>query len=97
MMSYERIESWDDFDPWLSRIERFSERQLHSIADEIRFEWYGERSALQCLLDCLLERRNMVRKLIEDFRTSSRNPFPNWTMERLAPCSTEASREAVPV
>jgi len=32
---YERIESWDDFDPWLSRIERFSERQLHSIADEI--------------------------------------------------------------
>jgi hypothetical protein len=92
---YERIESWEDFDQWLSRIERFSARQLHSIADEIPCEWYGERAELQRLLDCLLERRRKVRQLIEDFRTSSRNPLPNWAMERPAPCSTEASREPV--
>src|SRR5664280_3733751 len=90
---YERIESWDDFDPWLSRIERFSERQLHSIADEIPCEWYGERAELRRLLDCLLDRRSMVRQLIEDFRTSSRNPFPNWTAGRPALRATEVSME----
>jgi len=76
---YERIESWDDFDPWLSRIETFSARHLQGIADEIPFEWHGEHDELHRLLDCLLERRSKVRQLIEDFRTSSRNPFPNWT------------------
>ena len=87
---YGRIESWDDFDPWLSRIERFSERQLHSVADGIPCEWYGERAELRRLLDCLLDRRSMVRQLIEGFRTSSRNPFPNWTMEKSTPYATEA-------
>ena len=74
---YERIESWDDFAPWLQRIEMFPEQQLWSIADEIPCEWYGERDELQRLLERLLERRSIVRQLIEDFRTSSRNPFPN--------------------
>jgi len=76
---YEWIASWDDFEPWLSRIERFPARQLQCIAGEIPCEWYGERAELQRLLDRLLERRCIVRQLIEDFRTSSRNPFPNWT------------------
>jgi len=82
---YERIESWDDFDPWQSKIEGFSPQELRSIADEIPCEWYGERDELQRLLDRLLERRSMVRQLIEDFRTSSRNPFPNWTMTTSPP------------
>ena len=60
---YERIGSWDDFDPWLSRIERFPAKQLQCIADEIPCEWYGERDELQRLLDCLLERRSKVRRL----------------------------------
>ncbi len=90
---YEGIQSWDDFAPWLGRIERFSAKELQCIADEIPCEWYGERSELQRLLSCLLERRSAVRGLVEDFRTSSRNPFPNWTVERLAPCATEASGE----
>ena len=90
---YERIESWDAFAPWLGRIESFSEAKLQGIAEEIPCEWYGERAELQRLLDCLLERRSMVRRLVEDFRTSSRNPFPNWTAERPAPCATEASGE----
>ena len=67
------------------------------IADEIPCEWYGERAELQCLLDCLLERRSIVRQLIEGFRTSSRNPFPNWTMERSTPCATEARGEPLAV
>ena len=90
---YERIESWDDFAPWLERSERFPAKHLQCIADEIPREWYGERAKLQRLLDCLFQRRSIVRQLIEDFRTSSRNPFPNWTKERSAPCAAEASGE----
>ena len=90
---YERIESWDDFAPWLERIERFQAKDLQCIADEMPCEWCGERSELQRLLSCLWERRNAVRGLVEDFRTSSRNPFPNWIAERPAPCATEASGE----
>jgi len=94
---YERIESWDDFAPWLSRIETFSAHQLQGIADEIPSEWYGERDELQRLLDSLLERRSRVRQLVEDFRTSSRNPFPNWIMERSTPFATEAREEPLAV
>ena len=94
---YERIASWDDFAPWLSRIENFPARQLQYIADEIPCEWYGERAELQRLLDCLLERRSLVVQLIEDFRTSSRNPFPNWTMERSTPCAIAARGEPLAV
>jgi hypothetical protein len=94
---YAQIQSWNDFDPWLSRIERFSARQPQGIADEIPCEWYGDRDELQRLLDCLLERRSMVRQLIEDFRTSSRNPFPNWTTERAAPCAIEARGDPLAV
>ena len=94
---YERIGSWDDFTPWLSRIERFPAWQLQGIADEIPCEWYGERDELQRLLDCLLERRSRVRQLIEDFRSSSRDPFPNWTIERSTPCATEARVEPTAV
>ena len=75
----------------------FSMKQLRTIADEIPCEWYGERDELQRLLDRLLERRCMVRQLIEDFRTSSRNPFPNWTMERSTPCASEARVEPIAV
>ena len=94
---YAQVESWNDFGPWLSRIESFSARQLQGIADEIPCEWYGDRDELQCLLDRLLERRSRVRQLIEDFKASSRSPFPNWTTWRPAPCATEASRELLAV
>jgi len=88
---YEGIESWDDFAPWLGRIEGFSARQFQKVADEIPCEWYGERPELECLLHRLLERRGIVRQLIEDFRTSSRNPFPNWTMTGAIPSVATAT------
>ena len=88
---YEGIESWDDFAPWLGRIEGISARQLQKVADEIPCEWYGERPELECLLHRLLERRGIVRQLIEDFRTSSRNPFPNWTMTAAIPSVATAT------
>jgi hypothetical protein len=94
---YRRIESWGDFAPWLQRIERFPEQQLRSIADEIPCEWYGERDELQRLLERLSERRCMVRRLIEDFRTSSRNPFPNWALARSLPGTRQAAFEQVSI
>jgi len=92
---YERIESWDDFAPWLQRIEVFPEQRLRSIANEIPCEWYGEQDELQRLLDHLLERRSIVRQLVEGFRASSRNPFPNWPTERPLLCATEFNRESL--
>jgi hypothetical protein len=94
---YKEIESWNDFAPWLQRIETFPEQQLRSIADEIPCEWYGERYELQRLLDCLLARRSIVRQLIEDFRTSSRNPFPNWASARSLPSKSQEAFEQISI
>ena len=84
---YAHIQSWNDFEPWLSRIERCSMATLQSIARDIPIEWYGERHDLDGLLDSLLERRSAVHDLIDDFRKSPRNPFPNW---KLSPADTSS-------
>ncbi len=76
---YACITAWDSFEPWLARIENFPESQVWELADEIPPEWYGgESEALEQLLRRLIARRSRVRELIQDFRLSSRNPFPNW-------------------
>lgn len=79
---YASIKSWNDFDPWLSRIERFPKANLLSIAQQIPSDWYGERRDLDCLVNLLIERRGAVRQLIDDFRASLRNPFPNWNTDQ---------------
>ena len=79
---YEHIRSMDDLSPWLERIENVQAEELGRIAEEIPLEWYGSRSEMQALLQKLLERRRIVRRLIDDFRTSSRNPFPDWHPQR---------------
>jgi hypothetical protein len=90
---YEHIASWDDFAPWLERIEEFSAAKLQEVADEVPCEWYGERSELESLLKQLIDRRGIVRRLIEDFRTSTRNPFPKWATLWLDPCITVIAPE----
>jgi len=77
---YACVTSWDSFEPWLTRIENFSEKSLYTLAEEIPPEWYGSASNdLERLLTRLLARRSRVRELILDFKNSSRNPFPNWS------------------
>ena len=77
---YACITSWGSFEPWLSRIENFPESSLWLLAQEIPPEWYNsEGDELERLLERLLERRSRVRELIQDFKKSSRNPFPNWS------------------
>lgn len=75
---YRRVTGWTSFEPWLKRIETFPEQQLWAIAEGIPPEWYGDPAELEALVQTLLERRSKVRKLIEDFRTCNREPFPNW-------------------
>lgn len=76
---YRGVTSWQSFEPVLSRIERIESADLQSIADELPAEWYGRDSdGLAFLITALYNRRNLVRDLITAFRTSSRNPFPNW-------------------
>jgi hypothetical protein len=90
---YAHIDSWNNFEPWLSRIEGCSMDALEGIAEEIPSEWYGERHDLDCLVDSLVERRSAIRRLIDNFRTSPRNPFPNWKLVPVLATSSDHSSE----
>ena len=80
---YARVRGWDSFEPWLSRVEGFPADRLWAIAEEVPPEWYGGDLALiERLMEQLLVRRGRVRELIESFRDSDREPFPNWGATR---------------
>jgi hypothetical protein len=77
---YRGVNGWPSFEPWLSRIERFTPDLAWSIAEGIPPEWYGgDLDALEQLVERLLARRIRVRELISAFRESKREPFPNWS------------------
>lgn len=58
----------------------YGSRNNLAVSADIPEEWYaGDRPSLERLVEELSNRRVIIRKLIEDFRKSIRNPFPNWT------------------
>ncbi len=76
---YARVTGWASFEPWLSRIEEFAADKLWSIAEQVPPEWYGgDVGTIERLMEQMLARRGRVRELIESFRDSDREPFPNW-------------------
>lgn len=76
---YARVRGWDNFEPWLSRVEEFPGDKLWRIAEAVPPEWYGgDVRVVEQLMETLLVRRSKVRSLITAFRESSREPFPNW-------------------
>ena len=76
---YERVTGWESFEPWLSRMETMAPEILWRIAEGIPPEWYGGSiSEIEALVERMLVRRARVRELIDSFRESSREPFPNW-------------------
>jgi hypothetical protein len=76
---YAAVRGWESFEPWLSRIEKMEEDFVWSLAAEIPPEWYGGAwDELERMILTLIERRGMVRELIEAFRVSPRMPFPEW-------------------
>ncbi len=49
------------------------------VAETVPPEWYeGDVSAIEALVEQLLKRGSRVRELVDEFRESSREPFPNW-------------------
>ncbi|HWO27899.1 MAG TPA: HipA family kinase [Candidatus Acidoferrum sp.] len=76
---YEGVTGWGAFEPALTRAEEMDLDTICRCAAEIPEEWYeGDRDGLHRLVEALHYRRGAIRKLITEFRGSSRNPFPNW-------------------
>jgi hypothetical protein len=76
---YSRVTGWNSFEPWLSRVEAFAASGLGTISEAVPPEWYGgDLGVIEHLMETLLRRRSRMRELIEHFRDSSRQPFPNW-------------------
>jgi hypothetical protein len=76
---YERIRSWENFQPWLDRILHFPEAVVDEALRQVPAEWLEEdREALENLLARLLRRRRRVPDLIRDCVHGRVNPFPNW-------------------
>jgi hypothetical protein len=76
---YEVVVGWEAFEPALSRAEEMDAQAIWRCAADIPEEWYeGDRDGLDRLVQALHQRRGAIRKLISEFRRSSRNPFPNW-------------------
>ena len=76
---YEGVTGWEAFEPALTRAEEMDSDAIWRCAAEIPEEWYeGDRDGLNRLVEALHHRRGAIRKLIGEFRRSSRNPFPNW-------------------
>ncbi len=76
---YANVIGWESFEPWISRIENFSESLLWPIAEQVPPEWYDhDQGELDRLLSAFWSAARKVRDLILGFKNSSRNPFPNW-------------------
>jgi hypothetical protein len=76
---YKDVRGWKSFEPWLSKIESFDEAELAKSAEDIPTEWCGDWNALEALIEALYRRRKKVAGFIEEFRKSSRAPFPQWS------------------
>ena len=73
------VTSFEDFEPWLGRIESFPDATLDQIANELPVEWtQGEEVKLLGLLQQLKQRRSRLRTLLVDAICSSKGLFAAW-------------------
>ncbi len=85
---YREVTGWESFEPWLSRVEEQEAQPIWEIAETLPPEWYGgDVTALEALVEKLVERRGRVRDLITGFRESSRQPFPKWNRAAGSPAA----------
>lgn len=76
---YEGVCGWASFVTSLGLIEDLEPDVIRSIAQQIPPSWYDSNfNALGVLVEMLVDRRTMIRPLIDAFRKSVRNPFPKW-------------------
>jgi hypothetical protein len=79
---YEGVTGWETFEPALARAEQIDISDLSRCAAQIPEEWYEyDVDGLNRLIEALYRRRSVIRTLINDFRESNRNLFPNWKGE----------------
>jgi hypothetical protein len=76
---YRSVTGFDSFEPWLTRLETLPPDTIWAAANDIPPDWYGgDINDLEALVEKLIYRRRRIRELIDDFRRSDRDPFPNW-------------------
>ncbi|MGC2741655.1 MAG: HipA family kinase [Candidatus Angelobacter sp.] len=76
---YQDITGWESFEPTLSKAEQADVTDIWRCAERIVPEWYAhDGDALERIVETVCTRRQDIRRLIDAFRQSSRNPFPNW-------------------
>ena len=76
---YEKVRSWDDFQPWLDRVVHFPEEIVDDAIKQLPPEWLdGDEDDMDQLLTKLMSRRQRVPDLIRDSTRGRINPFPNW-------------------
>jgi hypothetical protein len=76
---YRSVTGFESFEPWLTRLETLPPETIWEAASDIPPDWYGgDMTDLEALVEKLIHRRCRIRELIDDFRRSDRNPFPNW-------------------
>jgi len=82
---YAWVTGWDSFEPWLSRLESLEEKEVWACAEQVPPEWYtADWEGMERLVALLYRRRERIRALIDEFRLSSRQPFPLWTAAVMA-------------
>jgi hypothetical protein len=76
---YKDVTGWESFEPALSRAEQADIGDIWRCARRIPPEWYGyDGEAVARVVEAVYGRRNRIRELINAFRTSGRDPFPQW-------------------
>jgi hypothetical protein len=79
---YRDVAGFDDFQPWLSRIENCPPDVLDDAAKRIPPEWFdNDWDALDRLFDQLYARRKRVADLVRESKNAERDPFPNWSVQ----------------
>jgi hypothetical protein len=91
---YEGVTGWEAFEPVLTKAEEMDIDTIWRCGAEIPEEWYeGDRDGLNRLVEALHHRRGAIRRLITEFRRSSRSPFPNWRESPADSCVSLAERD----
>jgi hypothetical protein len=76
---YQHVTGWESFETGLNKAEQADIIDIWRCAQAIVPEWYGHDSeGLERIVESVYERRLSIRCLIDAFRQSSRDPFPNW-------------------
>jgi hypothetical protein len=76
---YAEVTGWENFEPWLERVEKLEPEIVWQFAETVPPIWYGgDLREMERLTTTLLARRGQVREWIVQFRESTRNPFPKW-------------------